>query len=390
MDLRVAFEDRFTPSVLARLAELGHEIEVVHGWTATFGGAQMIHRDPNGTLTAASDPRREAYAIAHMRGRSGDPGATNNTKQVAKPAVRKRCSALYMRNRQLPHHAARPFSHEPKQNRTNGSQMDPRTCRLHWHASACGDMPFNINYDAFSRHRAPRPRRCPPGGRPRRPTDLDAGFAAEPHRWMNPCCGKWRRALHPRLPQLRLRRGRVLAPTGPERVLAYFDEMKSEHPRSAEMIEEAAPSVFGSDPREWSRSLPSARIRTGSNSRWRTTAATSWCWSSRASGAAPCREEYPYQREMMEKYADEPVVLLGVNSDNEARNDPGGQGARGVALPHLVGRLHATGRSPRPGTSGGGRSTFIWTRTASIRFVNKRQEGDVRRRWTSCWRKCGQ
>ena len=63
--LRVAFEDRFTPSVLARLAELGHEIEVVHGWTATFGGAQMIHRDPNGTLTAASDPRREAYAIAH-------------------------------------------------------------------------------------------------------------------------------------------------------------------------------------------------------------------------------------------------------------------------------------------------------------------------------------
>ncbi len=63
--LRVAFEDRFTPSVLARLAELGHEIEVVHGWTATFGGAQMIHRDPNGPLTAASDPRREAYAIAH-------------------------------------------------------------------------------------------------------------------------------------------------------------------------------------------------------------------------------------------------------------------------------------------------------------------------------------
>lgn len=63
--IRVAFEDRFTSSALARLGELGHEVEVVHGWTATFGGAQMIHRDPNGTLTAASDPRREAYAIAH-------------------------------------------------------------------------------------------------------------------------------------------------------------------------------------------------------------------------------------------------------------------------------------------------------------------------------------
>ena len=62
---RVAMEDRFAATVLARLGELGHEIEVVHGWTATFGGAQMIHRAPNGTLTAASDPRREAYAIAH-------------------------------------------------------------------------------------------------------------------------------------------------------------------------------------------------------------------------------------------------------------------------------------------------------------------------------------
>ena len=62
--LRVAFEDRFAASVLGALGELGHEVEVVHGWTATFGGAQMILRDRDGTLTAASDPRREAYAIA--------------------------------------------------------------------------------------------------------------------------------------------------------------------------------------------------------------------------------------------------------------------------------------------------------------------------------------
>jgi len=63
--LRVAFEDRVAASVLGRLGELGHEVEVVHGWTATFGGAQMIVRDRDGTLTAASDPRREAYAIAY-------------------------------------------------------------------------------------------------------------------------------------------------------------------------------------------------------------------------------------------------------------------------------------------------------------------------------------
>ncbi len=63
--LRVAFEDRVPASVLGRLVELGHEVEVVHGWTATFGGAQMILRDRDGTLAAASDPRREAYAIAY-------------------------------------------------------------------------------------------------------------------------------------------------------------------------------------------------------------------------------------------------------------------------------------------------------------------------------------
>ena len=63
--MRIAFEDRVTGAVLAELGALGHEVEVVHGWTATFGGAHMILRDRDGTLTAASDPRREAYAIAH-------------------------------------------------------------------------------------------------------------------------------------------------------------------------------------------------------------------------------------------------------------------------------------------------------------------------------------
>ena len=63
--LGVAFEDRVGPTVLGELGALGHQVEVVHGWTATFGGAHMILRDRDGTLTAASDPRREAYAIAY-------------------------------------------------------------------------------------------------------------------------------------------------------------------------------------------------------------------------------------------------------------------------------------------------------------------------------------
>jgi gamma-glutamyltranspeptidase/glutathione hydrolase len=64
--LRVAVEDRIWTEVGGELGGLGHEMEVVHGWTATFGGAQMILFNPEyGTLTVASDPRREAYGLAY-------------------------------------------------------------------------------------------------------------------------------------------------------------------------------------------------------------------------------------------------------------------------------------------------------------------------------------
>ncbi|MCG6957267.1 MAG: gamma-glutamyltransferase, partial [Gemmatimonadetes bacterium] len=64
--LRVAFEDRIPPSVLDQLRMKGDDVSVVHGWTATFGGAQMILIEPgSGTLTVGSDPRREAYGMAY-------------------------------------------------------------------------------------------------------------------------------------------------------------------------------------------------------------------------------------------------------------------------------------------------------------------------------------
>jgi gamma-glutamyltranspeptidase/glutathione hydrolase len=64
--LRVAIEDRFGIPVLSELGDLGHDLRVVPGWTATFGGAQMIFVEPEtGTLVVASDPRREAYGIAY-------------------------------------------------------------------------------------------------------------------------------------------------------------------------------------------------------------------------------------------------------------------------------------------------------------------------------------
>jgi gamma-glutamyltranspeptidase/glutathione hydrolase len=64
--VRVALEDRIPPDVRDDLRRRGHELRVVEGWTSTFGGAQMIRVHPeSGTLTAAADPRREAYALAY-------------------------------------------------------------------------------------------------------------------------------------------------------------------------------------------------------------------------------------------------------------------------------------------------------------------------------------
>ena len=63
---RVDLEARAGAGVRDALIALGHDVRLVPGWTATFGGAQMIVVDhENGTLTAAADPRREAYALAH-------------------------------------------------------------------------------------------------------------------------------------------------------------------------------------------------------------------------------------------------------------------------------------------------------------------------------------
>ena len=64
--LEVLLEDRIPAEVRAELARRGHELTLVHGWTATFGGAQMIRVEPGTrTLTVGSDPRREAYGIAY-------------------------------------------------------------------------------------------------------------------------------------------------------------------------------------------------------------------------------------------------------------------------------------------------------------------------------------
>jgi gamma-glutamyltranspeptidase len=63
---RVSIENRVAPEVVAALRQRGHEVTMADGWTATFGGVQIILRDPlTGALRAGADPRREGYAIAY-------------------------------------------------------------------------------------------------------------------------------------------------------------------------------------------------------------------------------------------------------------------------------------------------------------------------------------
>jgi gamma-glutamyltranspeptidase/glutathione hydrolase len=63
---RVQIEDRIPRNVRDALTAMGYRLNVVSGWTATFGGAQMIFIDPqSGARIVASDPRREAYGLAY-------------------------------------------------------------------------------------------------------------------------------------------------------------------------------------------------------------------------------------------------------------------------------------------------------------------------------------
>ena len=113
----------------------------------------------------------------------------------------------------------------------------------------------------------------------------------------------------------RLQRGR-LTPEQVERVAAYYDDLRAEHPDAAAMLDQetfmvrnlipgnVAPDIVGKDTEGEEFSLEEYRgnivalIFTGQ-----------WC--------GPCRAEYPYHRFVLENYGDRPIVLLGVNSDAE-------------------------------------------------------------------------
>lgn len=113
----------------------------------------------------------------------------------------------------------------------------------------------------------------------------------------------------------RLQKGR-LTEEQTARVVAYFNEVKAQHPEFGEQIErsrfqvenllpgQTAPNIVGND-------LDGVEFQLGD---YRDNIVViyfsgQWC--------GPCRGEYPYQRFMLELYEDDPVVILGVNSDEE-------------------------------------------------------------------------
>ena len=157
-------------------------------------------------------------------------------------------------------------------------------------------------------------------------------------------------------------------------VFAYLDELKERHPDSATMIDDerrllsltpglVAPNIVGKDTEGVEFELEDYRgnivvlVFTGE-----------WC--------GPCRGEYPYQRELLETYRDEKVVLLGVNSDRKLETAREAKEREGLQY-----RTWWDGSTNGPISDAWGiwawPSTFIMDDEGVIRFLNKRQESMI-------------
>ena len=102
------------------------------------------------------------------------------------------------------------------------------------------------------------------------------------------------------------------------RIVAFLEEVKTRHPEAAETVDasifqvrnlmpgQVAPNIVGKDSEGTEFALEEYRGNivalyfTGQ-----------WC--------GPCRGEYPYQRFMLDLYEDDPVTILGVNSDEDVQ-----------------------------------------------------------------------
>ena len=155
-------------------------------------------------------------------------------------------------------------------------------------------------------------------------------------------------------------------------VSAYLDDWKSEHPDAAEMIDRekglltltpgaVAQNIVGTDTEGVEFELQDYRgnivvlVFSGE-----------WC--------GPCRGEYPYQHELMETYKDDPVVLLGVNSDRDIETIKKAK-ASGDAPPYRVWWDGSTrGPISKAWDVWAWPSTFILDANGVVRFVGKRKD----------------
>jgi gamma-glutamyltranspeptidase/glutathione hydrolase len=63
--LNVELESTVSPAAVEALRARGHDVDLVNGWSATFGGVQVIYIDPvSRARRTGADPRREAYGLA--------------------------------------------------------------------------------------------------------------------------------------------------------------------------------------------------------------------------------------------------------------------------------------------------------------------------------------
>ena len=155
----------------------------------------------------------------------------------------------------------------------------------------------------------------------------------------------------------------------------YLDELKSEHPRAAEMLEKqkrlltltpgaVAQNIVGTDTEGVEFELKDYRgnivvlVFSGE-----------WC--------GPCRAEYPYQKRLMETYKDDPVVLLGVNSDSDIETIREAKAA-GEAPPYRTWWDGSTfGPISMAWEIWAWPSTFILDADGVVRFVGKRQDAMI-------------
>ena len=158
-------------------------------------------------------------------------------------------------------------------------------------------------------------------------------------------------------------------------VYSYLDKLKDKHPGAAKMIDKqrgvlsltpgaVAQNIVGKDTEGVEFELEDYRgnivvlVFSGE-----------WC--------GPCRGEYPYQHKLMETYKDDPVVLLGVNSDSDVETIREAK-ASGEAPPYRTWWDGSTfGPISMAWEIWAWPSTFILDADGVVRFVGKRKDGMI-------------